>query len=100
MRSGQRIVIIAAVCVVLITGNSCGGGGSQVTTTLNPSPQIQSISPSTAAAGTSALSLTVSGSNFLPTSAIQWNGSTRPTTVVSSSQLTAAISAQDLSSPG
>lgn len=44
--------------------------------------------------------LTVNGSNFSPLSLVQWNGSARGTTFVSSNQLTAAIPAIDLASAG
>jgi hypothetical protein len=70
---------------------------SQVVSTL---PSVISISPNTAAAGSGATSLTVTGSNFSSTAVVQWNGSARTTTFVSSTQLVAAISASDLASAG
>jgi hypothetical protein len=51
-------------------------------------------------AGHSDSVLTVQAAGFSPTSVIGWNGESRPTTVVSGNQLTAQISAQDLSTPG
>jgi hypothetical protein len=70
---------------------------SQAVSTL---PSVISISPNAAAAGSSATSVTVTGSNFSSTAVVQWNGSARPTTFVSNSQLTATISATDLASAG
>jgi hypothetical protein len=44
--------------------------------------------------------MTVNGSNFVDTSTVMFNGSSRPTTFVSSNQLTADISAADIASAG
>ena len=63
-------------------------------------PVLTSISPSSAAAGGPAFTLTVNGSNFVSNSTVRWNGSNRTTTFVSSSQLTAAIPATNIASPG
>ena len=65
-----------------------------------PVPAIGSLSPAGATAGTPAFTLTVTGSNFVPCSVVQWNGVTRVTTYVSSTQLSAAILATDLVSVG
>ena len=40
------------------------------------------------------------GSNFVSASVVQWNGSARPTTFVSSTQLTAQIQASDIAASG
>lgn len=63
-------------------------------------PVLTSLNPSAAAAGSPALTLTVNGTNFVSSSTVRWNGSNRTTTFVSSSQLTAAIPATDVASPG
>ncbi len=44
--------------------------------------------------------LTVIGLSFTPDSVVRWNGSDRPTTYISDQQLTAAISAADVSTVG
>jgi hypothetical protein len=54
----------------------------------------------TAVAGGPAFTLTVTGTNFNQTSAVQWNGNSRPTTFVDSMHLTAAIPATDIAQPG
>src|SRR5262249_43996231 len=66
----------------------------------NPVPNIASISPAQTYAGGSAFTLTVNGTSFVSASTVQWNGSARPTTFVSSSQLTAAIGAADVGAIG
>lgn len=70
-------------------------------------PTITSLSASTSASNTtpacsaSGITLTVNGTNFVPAGlTVNWNGSPRPTTYVSATQLTAAISATDTAFPG
>lgn len=63
-------------------------------------PLICSLTPSTALQGGPAFSLTVFGANFTSSSMLQWNGSPRPTTFVSSSSLVAQIPATDLVKAG
>jgi hypothetical protein len=57
---------------------------------------ITTLSPSATSAGSGAFTLTVNGTNFVNTSVVQWNGSARVTTFVSSTQLTATITAADI----
>jgi subtilisin family serine protease len=66
----------------------------------NPVPSIGSLSPSTAAVGSAAFTLSVNGSGFVNTSTIRWNGAVRPTTFVNSTLLQAAIPASDLTTVG
>jgi IPT/TIG domain len=66
----------------------------------NPVPVLTSINPASATAGGSAFSLTVNGSNFVPGSLVRWNGTDRPTTYVSPTQLQAAISDTDIATAG
>jgi hypothetical protein len=66
----------------------------------NPVPTISSLDPTSAAAGGAAFKLTVNGSNFTNSSVVRWNGSDRPTTFVSSSQLSASIGASDIANAG
>jgi uncharacterized protein DUF4082 len=79
--------------------------GPQVTGTFtgtvnNPAPVLTSISPASAAAGSSALTLTVNGTGFVNGSIVNWNGSPRGTTYGSATQLQAAITATDLANTG
>jgi Tol biopolymer transport system component len=61
---------------------------------------VTTISPNSTAAGELAVTLNVNGSNFLSASAVEWNGSNRITTFVSSSHLQVQITAADLAAPG
>jgi hypothetical protein len=83
--------------------NPAPGGGTSNTATFtitNPSPTITTISPATAVAGSGGFTLTITGTNFVNSAKVRWNGSDRPTTFVSSTQLTAAIPASDVATAG
>ena len=67
---------------------------------LNPVPAITNLSPSSATAGGSAFMLTVTGSGFIDGSVVRWDGSDRTTTFVSSSELSAQITATDIATDG
>jgi YVTN family beta-propeller protein len=63
-------------------------------------PTISSLLPSSAVAGGAAVAMNVSGTNFVSTSMVQFNGNALATTFVSGTQLTATIPATDISSVG
>jgi hypothetical protein len=67
---------------------------------LNPVPMLALMSPSSAAGGDPSFNLMVNGSDFVPTSVVEWNAADRPTTFVRTTQLTAAIPASDISTGG
>jgi uncharacterized protein YdgA (DUF945 family) len=92
----------AGTASVTVVNPSPGGGTSsaQMFSLNNPVPSISSLSPSSAIAGSAAFTLTVNGTNFVSSSTIQWNGSNRTTTFVSSTQLTATIPASDIATVG
>lgn len=79
-------------------GSPAQGGGSvtKAFTVDNPVPTLTSISPTTVTAGSGATTLTVTGTGFVNTSAVQWNGNGLPTNFVSPTELTATISSADL----
>ena len=66
----------------------------------NPVPALASMTPTSATAGSPPFTLTVNGSNFVPTSTVRWNGAERTTTFVSGTQLRAAIPAADIAAAG
>jgi hypothetical protein len=61
-----------------------------------PSPGSISLSSTSTTAGSPTFTLTVTGSNFVPCSVVEWDGSQKATTFVSSTQLTATIPASDI----
>jgi len=66
----------------------------------NPVPLIYPLVRATATPGGPAFTLSVTGAGFVSGSTVFWNGSTRPTTFVNSSKLTASISATDIAAAG
>src|SRR5215475_3976874 len=77
---------IAVVCLSVFAGAQS-----------NPAPVLgQSFEPVSAKPGGSAFTLTVHGSGFAPTSVLNWNGSARPTAVISGTQIMASIGASDI----
>jgi hypothetical protein len=73
-----------------------GSAGSTPITT----PILSSINPVSATAGGPGFVLIAYGLNFTTSSTLSWNGSVRPTTYVSSSQLQMQISASDIATAG
>ena len=63
-------------------------------------PFITSLNPSSAAAGSASLNLTVAGNNFVSGAVVRWNNSSLATTFVSNTQLNAVVPANLLSLPG
>ena len=67
----------------------------------SPVPQInQPLVPSTVTPGAAGFTLTVNGTGFVSGSEVNWNGSGRTTTFVSSIKLTGAILASDVAAAG
>ena len=69
-------------------------------TSSNPIPSLTSISPASASAGSAQLTLTASGTNFISSSTINWNGAALSTTFISSTQLSAIVPAANLTTAG
>ncbi len=110
LRPNLRVFTAVLILATSVWLAGCGGSGSTPaptptptpvpTPTPAPAPQITSLSPSSVPAGSAAFTLSVTGTNFLNTSVVQWNGSTRPTTFVSSTLLQASIGAADVTTAG
>lgn len=66
----------------------------------NPVPTISALSTYHATAGAAGFTLTVTGSNFVSSTVVSWNGNPHTTMFVSDTQVTADIPASDLVSPG
>jgi hypothetical protein len=61
--------------------------------------QIDAITPASTLAGSSGVTVSVTGSGFSSNSVVRWNGQDRPTTYISPSELQANLSAADLALP-
>ena len=67
---------------------------------INPAPTITALSPASALVGGPTFSISVTGTGFVGSSSVRLNGAPRPTTLVSSSQLSVAIGAADVAALG
>lgn len=65
-----------------------------------PAPSISAISPASIQAGQPLFTLTVTGNNFTPASAIIWNSLTLSSIFVNTNTLTAQVSASLIQNPG
>lgn len=101
--------------VIQCVGSNCTGSGAYtgtytanagqltattVTNSPNAVPLIYPLVPSATAPGGPAFTLTVNGTGFVSGAVVNWNGSGRTTAFVSSSRVTAAISAADIANTG
>ena len=66
----------------------------------NPAPVISSMSPAIATAGSTAFTLTVTGSGFISGSTVYWGATALTTQFVSATQLTAQVQATDITTAG
>ncbi len=96
-----NIGVLLGAVLISLGPSGCGGSTERQTSEpSNPIPNILALSPVSSTPGGPDFTLTVNGSNFVSDARIRWDGSDRPTTFVSSSQLTASISGSDLVTPG
>jgi len=102
----RALVVLGIVSLVFLAG--CGGGTSQSVNNQPPppppTPTINLLFPNCVSAGEQFVNsvnnqLTVSGTNFVASSVVRWNGADRPTTL-EGGQLIAQISASDIAAPG
>jgi len=77
-----------------------GGAVYRIDPISNPTPTITNLSPDTVIAGDPGFTLDVFGTGFVNESTVQWNGADRATTFVSSTHLTATITAGDIAAAG
>lgn len=80
--------------VLSVFWSGCGGFNGVL------APTLSSINPTTIAAGSAAFTLKATGTNFTQGTTILWDGTSLPTTVTSSTQLTANIPAAQIATAG
>ena len=87
---------------VVVTNPAPGGGTSKAVnfTVDNPAPTLSSLTPTSANAGAASETLTLTGTKFVSTSTVTYNGVAHPATFVSSTQLTITLSTSDLATAG
>ena len=91
--------------VTVVSPTPGGGTSSPVAFTIdnpapgNPVPVVTSLSPAKVVAGSAAFDLIVTGTGFVQGATVQWNGTNRATTFVSTTQVQAAIAVVDVVDP-
>ena len=98
LHGNRRQIAICGLMLLMMAAASApsaraGAGGA-------PFPFVQAISPVSVAPGSNSFTLTVTGANFVPTSAVFWGSSQLATTYVSSTKLTATVSAAMIETSG
>jgi FG-GAP-like repeat len=84
----MKLLHLVRICVLLL---------GALALAQSPIPLInQPLVPASVAPGSAAFTLTVNGTGFTSNAVVYWNGSLRPTTVVSSSTVQAQITAADV----
>lgn len=89
----------ARVTVFTPTGQNTGIESAPLEfriTSNNPQPLLTRLDPPGGVLGGARLTLNVLGRNFLPNSVVQWNGKSRETTLINSTQLYVTVSESDL----
>src|SRR5205823_5516136 len=98
--------IAAAGSASVTIFNPAPGGGTSNAQTFTIAADRKSVAtatglpPTSATPGGPAFTITVAGTNLVPSSVVRWNGTDRATTYVSATQLSAAISAADIAAAG
>ena len=98
----------ASTAQVGVTNPQTDGGASSATVPFtisanvnpNPVPVLTSINPSSAASGSAATTVSLTGSGFVSNSAVTWNGQTLTSTYTNTTSLSATIPSSDLQNPG
>lgn len=86
--------------------NPAPGGGQSNSLTFyidppnNPAPKLTSVSPSSIAMGGAAFGITLTGTGFVSSSVVSWNGSPRSTAFESATELKATVLAGDIAAAG
>lgn len=100
------LVATAGTANITVFNTTPGGGTSNVgvftinAVTGNAVPAISALSPASVFAGNAAFTLTVTGTDFISSSTIYWNGTAITTTFVGPLQLTASVSAALVATAG
>ena len=91
-----------AVATVAVNNPAPGGGTSASAKFVvnNPLPVVKAVTPASVIAGSGPVGLDLTGSGFVPSSTIHWNGGPLATTVASSTELKATLPAAEVAGSG
>ena len=92
-------IILGVFLAITLMGVGCGYGSHNYMTGTGM-PTITQLSPSSIAAGGPAFTLTIEGTGFGTDSLVYWGTTTRTTTYVNTTQVTATIMADDIMNAG
>jgi Tol biopolymer transport system component len=94
---GLRSAALVWIAGLLVLLSGCGSNSQG----FNDTPSVISLFPSTATAGGPGFTLNIAGTGFISTSVVFWNNAARTTTFnTTSTQLSFAVTAQDIAAPG
>jgi len=82
--------------VLVLFSMGCGYSSNGKGTVAAGAPTIASLAPNSTPMGGAAFTMTVNGTGFASGAVVYWSGASRSTTFVSSTKLTAAITAADI----
>ena len=106
---GTSGVAMGATAFTIMTADDAGvptpatpltGDSPTITVTDTVAPTTTSIAPTGTTTSGAPFTLQVYGTNFVSSSVVAWNGANRPTTFISSTELTALISSTDIATAG
>lgn len=99
----QDIASAGTATIRVVNPGPGGGNSNTVNFTIAspaPIPRVTSIDPTSVMGGSQGFTLTVNGTNFTQNSVVRFNGNALATTFVSNTQLTAAVTTNDVATPG
>jgi len=97
----QQLAGGAELSVIVLNGTDSSGASAAVNLEVtNPTPTIALLSQTSLVVGTTSLSVDVNGTGFVPATVIDVNGTARPTTFVSGTQVNATLTAADVAAAG
>jgi Bacterial Ig-like domain (group 3) len=99
-RGALTVLMMAALFILLPSCGGGGGGGGGEGTTPNPVPSISSLSPTQLAAGSVGQTLTITGSGFVRSSTVTYNGVSQIVGYLGETQILMALSTTDVANTG
>ena len=101
----NNLVASAGTATVTVTNTPGGTSNTPATETFtigsaSPTPTLSSLSPASATLGPAGFKLTVTGTNFIAGSVVEWGATALQTQFVSPTQLTAQVPTGTLAAPG
>ncbi len=99
--SASQLATGGNLSVIALNGTASSASGTAVNLEVtNPSPAISATTPAVVTVGTAATVVAVAGTGFVPATVIDVNGSARPTTFTSGTQVNVTLSLADVSAAG